>query len=273
MKLDPATGASRPYGVGFGKRVMCDLALTDTAVWVMEDQTGILLGYSRDKGEQVGEYTVANLRGIATRDNQSLYLATKNAIHTISLADGTVTGLMEGFKELQAIAVDGSGILHLAEGGSSQQMLRVDAKAKRILARAGCKGGRTPTVIPYNPADFRNVKDIAIDAKGCVWVVEPAVAPRRVGRFASDSTWISDNYGPTGYGLVGVDLDDPATVWFKMRSGRRTSFLAATGAGSTATACCMAWTAPSHRRRSPPAARPSTAAEPSPLRWPRGSPS
>ncbi len=215
MKLDPATGASRPYGVGFGKRVMCDLALTDTAVWVMEDQTGILLGYSRDKGEQVGEYTVENLRGIATRDNQSLYLATKNAIHTISLADGTVTGLMEGFEELKSIAVDGSGILHLAEGGSSQQMLRVDAKAKRILSRAGCKGGRAPTVIPYNPADFRNVEDIAIDAKGCVWVVEPAVAPRRVGRFASDSTWISDNYGPTGYGLVGVDLDDPATVYYQ----------------------------------------------------------
>lgn len=215
MKLDPATGASRPYGVGFGKRVMCDLALTDTAVWVMEDKTGALLGYSRDTGEKAGEYKVENLRGIAPRDHQSLYLATANAIHTISLSDGTVTGLMEGFEELKAIAVDGSGVLHLAEGGSSQQMLRVDATAKRILSRGGCKGGRTPTVIPYNPADFKNVEDIAIDAKGCVWVVEPAVAPRRVGRFANDSTWMSDNYGPTGYGLVGVDLDDPATVYYQ----------------------------------------------------------
>ena len=215
MKLDPATGASRPYGVGFGKRVMCDLALTDTAAWVMEDKTGVLLGYSRDKGEKIAEHTVENLRGIAARDNGSLYLATANQLRLIDLGSSAVTTLMEGFEELKAIAVDGDGILHLAEGGSSQQMLRVDAKAKRILSRAGCKGGRAPTVIPYNPSDFKNVEDIAIDAKGCVWVVEPAVAPRRIGRFSKDYAWMSDNYGPTGYGLVGVDLDDPATVYYQ----------------------------------------------------------
>lgn len=215
VKLDPATGGSRPYGVGFGKRVMCDLALTTPAVWVMEDKTGVLLGHSRDKGEKIAEYAVADLRGIATRDDRSLYLVTAKELRVIDLGSGAVTTLMQGFEELTAVAVDAAGVVHLAEGGSSQQMLRVDPAAKRILSRAGRKGGRPPTAIPYDPADFKNVADIAIDAKGCVWVVEPAVSPRRVGRFSKDHAWMSDNYGPTGYGLVGVDLDDPATVYYQ----------------------------------------------------------
>jgi hypothetical protein len=113
------------------------------------------------------------------------------------------------------IAVDRvTGDIFIAEAGASQRIKRFSSSGK-LLETFGRMGGRKTG--RYQPADFRDVSDLAGAGQGGFFVTESS-GPRRTAHFSASGQVVNEWYGGQEfYSYVAPDPDDADRLW--MHSG------------------------------------------------------
>lgn len=183
--------------------------------WPTKNQLMVL---DLSTGEFAPEIPVPSPVALCRENDAGILVCSENRILRVDIASGAVSTVLDGLTAPSAVTVDRDGNLYVSELGTSQQVRKFSPGGKP-LAALGVPGGR-PRVVPrYDPMQFRDISGLAIGPDGNLWAVEKNTTPRRFIRLSLDGRWIEDFYGPTGYGVVGVDLDDPSIVYYQAIAG------------------------------------------------------
>lgn len=105
-----------------------------------------------------------------------------------------------------------SGDLLVAEGAPGHQIKRFDRSGK-LTASYGRAGGRLDG--PFDPADFREIRDLAATADGGFLVCEGGGSLRRTARFDRAGKTTGQWFGGSPYfNFASAAPEDPSEVWF-----------------------------------------------------------
>lgn len=222
--LDAATGRDLPMGDAGARIVLGDpkmgyagLALAGGRAWISVASENRLAVYDLATGREEPGLALPRPGRLCRENEGSLLALADGRLLRISLADRGIAPVLEGLTAPAAVTVDAQGRIYVAEGGDRQQ-IGVFSREGQRLAAFGKPGGRALTVPRYDPLEFRDIVDLAVDASGQFWFVEAgSTAPRRIGCLSAQGQWVSDYCGPVycSSGMV-VDLDDSANVYYHL---------------------------------------------------------
>lgn len=219
-RLNAETGATVPYGKE--PSLLIDLpnsrglAIVGDHAYLGDVDNNRLLKVDLKTGELGEPIAVTSPQGLYSFDEHSLLLCSQDQLLRIEVPSGKQHVIAKGLDKPRAVTRDAQGTIYVSEWGKSQQIQRFDAAGKKLTAW-GVPGGRSRTVLSYNPAQLNDVRSLAVDAKGRLWGAEAAHL-RRFFCLGPDGKWLEDYYGPVGYVSVGADLDDLTTVYHQANS-------------------------------------------------------
>jgi hypothetical protein len=223
VRLNAQSG--RPVDIGtkrgpiaLGKIGVNGLAVVGDKAYIASTQENRLLVLNLTTGDQEAALALPAPAGLCRADATHLLACSGAQVVTIDTTTREIRPLLDGLTAPRAVAVDRAGTLYVSELGDRQQIGKFSPQGKR-LATVGTAGGRAVTVLKYDPLQFRNVTGLTLGPDGTLWLVEQASAPRRFARLTPEGQWLEDFYGPTGYVVVGVDLDDPSTIYYQAHQG------------------------------------------------------
>lgn len=223
VRLDAQTGRTVDIGtkrgpIALGKVNVNGFAVVGNKACIAVTTENRLLVINLETGDPEADLAVPAPSGLCRVGATELLACSGNGIVSINLQTRAVQPVLEGLTAPRAVAVDRAGNRYASELGESQQIKKFSPTG-RLLATFGEAGGRALTVPKYDPLQFRNVTGLAIGPDNNLWLVEQAGAPRRFARLTTDGKWLEDFYGPTGYVVVGADLDDPSVIYYQASQG------------------------------------------------------
>ena len=175
-------------------------------------RSGVIRVLDAETGAQKREIPLADPRAVAFAKDGALLTLSAGQLLRID-AGGKATRL--GGEDLAAgyaIAVDGDGAIYITRRGSFHDVLVLGADgAKR--GTIGRSGGR-PAIGAFLDDGMRDPAQLAIDAKGRVWVTEETANPKRTSVWTRDGKLVTDLVGTTGYSAAGaIDGGDPTVAF------------------------------------------------------------
>ena len=117
-------------------------------------------------------------------------------------------------KLLRGMATDADGNVYFCATNAAEQCVKVLSPDGRLLRTIGRKGGRTEG--RYDPLAMGNPVDVAVDAKGFVWVCENSYTPKRVSVWTREGKLVREYVGTPFYG-GGGSLDGRTAYYAGMR--------------------------------------------------------
>lgn len=224
MHLDAATGRPAPFGGQIGNPSECQLnersfdaiAVAGGKVYLSEPGENRLAVIDNATGKLLPEIPIEKPSGLCRLDDQTLLVGSGSRILRLDLASGKSQELVGGLARPRALALDGEGVLYVSDLGTSQQIktYQVTAASAKPLAVFGVAGGRPSAVGKWNPLQFRSIAHVAIGPDGNLWCAERSDVPRRFIKLTRDGKHLEDFFGPSGFATMGVDLDDPAVIYY-----------------------------------------------------------
>jgi hypothetical protein len=224
MHLDAATGRPVPFGGKKGNPSECQLnersfdaiAVAGGKVYLSEPGKDRLAVIDNATGKLLPEIPIEKPSGLCRLDDQTLLVGSGGRVLRLDLASGKSQELVGGLARPRALALDGDGVLYVSDLGTSQQIktYQVTAAGAKPLTAIGVAGGRPSAVEKWNPLQFRDVSHLAIGPDGNLWCAERWDVPRRFIKLTRDGKHLEDFYGASGFATMGIDLDDPALIYY-----------------------------------------------------------
>ena len=200
-----------------GKEVL-DLLLSATdgvaqfrAIAIKDNRLAVILAGERrvllldaTTGDQTGELKdlPEGLTAVAFRADGKMLLTAGDKLLLADVAGGTPTVLAGGLDEPRSITVDAQGRMLVSQRGKAMNVAVFAADGKP-LAAIGKPGGRPESGF-FDDAGMLNPSQIALDAKGRVWVTEGHQQPKRTSVWNTDGSLAFDLVGTTAYAAGGV---------------------------------------------------------------------
>ncbi len=158
-----------------------DLAATEDYLVVSYRQRNVLRVFERKSGAFLHEIEIDSPVALAHPGANRVMVAGNGRVHLVQLEDGNQSVVLEdpAIGNPMGIAVDPVRAQLLV--AVRHQVLRYDLRTRRLVHTYGREGGRT--FGRFEPADFRDIRDVAADGEGGFFVAEEV--PRRVSRFAA----------------------------------------------------------------------------------------
>jgi len=125
-------------------------------------------------------------------------------------------------KIVRGIATDADGNIYRVATNAADQCVKVFSPKGKLVRTIGKPGGRREG--PYDPAAMGHPSDVAVDARGNVWVTENCLLPKRVSVWTRDGKLVRDYVGTPFYGGGGSLSADGSRAYyagmrFRMSSG------------------------------------------------------
>ena len=170
----------------------------ERSVLLLDAETGDQVGVLKDLPE--------GLAALAFRADGKLLLAAGDKLLLADPAGAATTVLAGGLEAPYGLAVDGQGLIYVSQRGKAMDVavFTAEGKPSRVVGKAG---GR-PSAGFFNEQAMLNPAQIAIDAKGRLWVTESHQQPKRTSVWANDGRLAFDLIGTTSYCAGGAI--DPA---------------------------------------------------------------
>jgi sugar lactone lactonase YvrE len=204
-----------------GKEVL-DLSISEKdgfaqarAIAVHQGRLAVILAAERrvvlldaETGDQVGALNdlPAGLAALAFRADGTLLLAAGDELLWADPSGGMPKVWARGLEDPQSLAIDAQGHVYVSQRGQAMNVVVFGADGE-LLCTVGKTGGRPPTGF-FNEQGMLLPSQIAIDAKGRLWVTESHGQPKRTSVWAEDGTLAFDLIGTTAYSAGGAM--DPA---------------------------------------------------------------
>lgn len=122
-------------------------------------------------------------------------------------------------KVLHGRATDADGNLYVCDTNAAEQCVKVYAPDGRFLRRIGRPGGRREG--RYDPAAMGRPVDVAVDARGKVWVCENSFYPKRVSVWTRAGALVREYVGTPFYGGGGSLAPDGRFAYYSGMRFRR----------------------------------------------------
>ncbi len=223
--MDAATGQDMPMGTAGARILLGDpnrgfngLAVVGGKAYICVSNEDKLVVFDVATGVAEADLPLPRPGRLCRVDATHLLAISGNDVVRIDLTTRVVTPVLTGLTSPAALTCDAAGLIYVAEGGAKQQITQWSADGKALLTY-GTPGGRATSVSKYDPLAFRNIVDLALDARGQLWFVEIGwTAPRRIGCITTAGTWVRDYCGPVycSSGMV-INLDDPTSVYYHLK--------------------------------------------------------
>lgn len=110
-----------------------------------------------------------------------------------------------GTKILRGVATDADGNVYRVATNAAEQCVNVFSPDGRLLRTIGKPGGRREG--RFDPLAMGRPEDVAVDARGLVWVVERLMQPKRVSVWTREGELVRDYVGRPSYGGGGSICD------------------------------------------------------------------
>jgi hypothetical protein len=224
MHLDAATGRPAPFGgkegnpssCWFNERSFDAIAVAGGKVYLSESGKNRLAVIDNTTGKALAEIPIEKPSGLCRLDDQTLLVGSGGRVLRLDLASGKSQEVVGGLAQVRALALDGAGILYVSDLGDSQQIktYQVAADGAKPLTVFGVAGGRPSAVEKWDPLQFHNITHLSIGPDGNLWCAERWDVPRRFIKLTRDGKHLEDFYGPSGFATMGIDLDDPAVIYY-----------------------------------------------------------
>ena len=101
-------------------------------------------------------------------------------------------------KIMHGVATDADGNIYRCATNRNEQCVKVFSPDGRLVRRIGKRGGRREG--RYDPAAMGNPVDVAVDARGLVWVCENSFLPKRVSVWTKEGALVREYVGTPFYG-------------------------------------------------------------------------
>ena len=224
MHLDAATGRPAPFGgkkdnpkeCWLNERSFDAIAVAGGKVYLSEPGKDRLAVIDNATGKALADIPIEKPSGLCRLDDQTLLVGSGGRVLRLDLASGKSQELVGGLAQVRALTLDGAGVLYVSDLGDSQQIktYQVTAAGAKPLAVFGVAGGRPSAVEKWNPLQFHNITHLAIGPDGNLWCAERRDVPRRFIKLTRDGKHLEDFYGASGFATMGIDLDDPAVIYY-----------------------------------------------------------
>lgn len=224
--LDGATGdnrelagTNRPMDLGDKDwfKAVGDLAVIGDVAYISLPSRDQIERVDLRSGKHLDALTIPAPRATAVVEG-ALLVCSEGSLLRVDPDSGKRESFITGLDQPSAVCLDRTGQIYIAEQGQRQQVSRFTSDGK-LIDRIGVPGGRPRHQDPYDPNALRQVVAIGVGPKDQLWVVEKSWL-RRVAVFSLEGTWLSDQFGPTAYNVVGPDLDDFSTVFYQPIGGK-----------------------------------------------------
>lgn len=224
MHLDAATGRPAPFGgmkenpseCQLNERSFDAIAVAGGKVYLSEPGENRLAVIDNATGKLLPEIPIEKPSGLCRLDDQTLLVGSGGRVLRLDLASGKSQELVGGLARPRALALDGDGVLYVSDLGTSQQIktYQVTAASAKPLAVFGVAGGRPLAMEKWDPLQFREINHLAIGPDGNLWCAERWDVPRRFIKMTREGKHLEDFYGASGFATMGIDLDDPAVIYY-----------------------------------------------------------
>lgn len=224
MRLDAATGRPAAFGgkngnpteCGFGERSFDAIAVAGGRVYLSEPGKDRLAVIDDATGKPLAEILIEKPSGLCRLDDQTLLVGSGSRVLRLDLTSGKSQEIVGGLAQVRALALDGSSVLYVSDLGASQQIrtFQMTAAGAKPLATIGVAGGRPSAVEKWDPLQFRNITHLALGPDGNLWCAERWDVPRRFIKLSREGKHLEDFFGPSGFATMGIDLDDPAVIYY-----------------------------------------------------------
>ena len=149
------------------------------------------------------EVHVKGLGPIAFTPAGDLYGISGTNVIKVDLAGGRHQTVIADLIQPSALGAGQDGNLYVFDAASGRKVVRVYDTTGRFLRSIGTPGGFKAGA--WDPTRFGDVKDLDIDEKGQMWVVEWQYFPKRITMWtAADGKFQKEFLGNTAYGGGGV---------------------------------------------------------------------
>ncbi|MFP4028194.1 MAG: PA14 domain-containing protein [Candidatus Brocadiia bacterium] len=184
---------------------------------VLTDEKANAIKWLAEDGSVASRAEVDSPRGVAISPNGTVYAISGDKVLSVTRQGKTRT-VVHDLKNPWRLTFDTTNDdLLVVEGRDEWRVKRFDLTGA-LKQTCGRKGGRLQG--PYNPRDFRGVKDITSDGKGGFFVAEPQIAPRRIAHLNIEGKLIREWYGGlTFFAPRSIDPRDPTQVWYRTGGG------------------------------------------------------
>jgi len=144
---------------------------------------------------------------IAFADAGTFYVLSNGKVTRVDVEAGKLAVLpIQGLGEARDLAIDPEGHVLIADNGPARQVKALNAKGELVYT-CGKEGGR-PARGKFDPQAIYALRNIDVDSKGNVWVVEDTSLPRRVSVWEKSGRLVRDYIGNTGYAGTSTYLHD-----------------------------------------------------------------
>jgi hypothetical protein len=146
-------------------------------------------------------------------DNETVYVLSEKSVLLIDV-NGNSKPIINGLTNPTALTVDQQGIIYVGEG-EPENVVKCYSSNGILLQTIGRKGGR-PLLGKWDPLGLRFISDLAVDAKGQLWVTENDGVPKRFSVWqAKDGKFTQELFGPSVYGALGgaINPQDPDVMF------------------------------------------------------------
>lgn len=145
--------------------------------------------------------------------------------HDEPLKNARSLALKPSTKLMRGMATDAEGNIYRCATNAAEQCIKVFAPNGKLVRTIGKPGGRTEG--KFNPLAMSNPVDVAVDARGLIWVCENSFYPKRVSVWTRDGKLVRDYIGTPFYG-GGGSLIGHTAYYSGMRFKFNNDFSAAT---------------------------------------------
>lgn len=177
---------------------------------IVDRQSGLLHGTLTLTGADQH----ATLGNIALRNANELYAILGTQVVIVNLADGVCRPFAVTHLDTPTgVAADAAGNLYVSNRGKLQN-ISVFSTAGKYLRSIGKAGGR-PGIGTWNGNGVLNPQEMAVDARGRLWVAEYTNTPKRISVWnTKNSKLVKDFFGGSAYSTyVDMDPNDPTRVY------------------------------------------------------------
>ncbi|MEZ0265413.1 MAG: hypothetical protein ACAI43_11860, partial [Phycisphaerae bacterium] len=177
-------------------------------VYVSFSKADAILVVDGVSGAVVKKIAVPGAGGLALAGDGKLYAVSQNAIVRVDTETGAVSPVAKpqaAEKDwVSALAIDKDGNLHAGVRGEGHHHVYVFSSTDgKLLRTIGRKGGRAVSG-PWTQDGVFNVRALAVDRQGQLWVAEDDAYPRRVSVWdAKTGAFKKEYFGATHYGATG----------------------------------------------------------------------
>lgn len=134
--------------------------------------------------------------------------------HEAPMRNAEALALRPSTKILRGMATDSDGNVYRCATNAEDQCVKVFSPDGGFIRAIGRPGGRREG--KYDPLAMGNPVDVAVDAKGLVWVCENSYTPKRVSVWTREGALVREYVGTPAYG-GGGSLDGRTAYYGGMR--------------------------------------------------------